>query len=60
DDTTIYLRQNDRFDHLTNLLDTWCCASGAKFNTEKTEIIPIGSLAHCNRVIIINNMLSPS
>ena len=50
DDTTIYLGINDRYNDLKGILDTWCSASGAKFNTMKTEIIPIGSLAHRNRV----------
>ncbi|EPQ51944.1 hypothetical protein GLOTRDRAFT_29273, partial [Gloeophyllum trabeum ATCC 11539] len=50
DDTTIYLRENDRFDDLQNLLNAWCCASGAKFNKNKTEIIPIGSATHRRRV----------
>ncbi|KAL1711713.1 hypothetical protein EV715DRAFT_214945, partial [Schizophyllum commune] len=43
DDTTVYLSDEDSFDELTRLLDLWCRASTAKFNVEKTEIIPIGS-----------------
>ena len=29
----------------------WCAASGAKFNIEKTEIIPTSTKAHRQRVI---------
>ena len=43
DDTTVYLSKEDDFGHLTEILDTWCLASGARFNINKTEIIPIGS-----------------
>ena len=43
DDTTVILAENDSFGELTALLQRWCSVSGAKFNVEKTEIIPIGS-----------------
>ena len=46
DDTTLYLNKNDRFDTIEKLLLEWCKASGAKFNIEKTEIIPIGTEQH--------------
>ena len=46
DDTNLFLGKNDRMDHVQNILSNWCRASGAKFNIEKTEIIPIGSEAH--------------
>jgi len=36
---------------LQRILKRWCNASGAKFNTQKTEIIPIGILEHRIRVI---------
>ncbi|PCH39162.1 hypothetical protein WOLCODRAFT_85208, partial [Wolfiporia cocos MD-104 SS10] len=42
DDTTVFLKKNDRLSDLMAVLDTWCAVSGAKFNKEKTEIIPIG------------------
>jgi hypothetical protein len=35
DDTTVYLTKDDNFETLQNILD-------AKFNTSKTEIIPVG------------------
>ncbi|KAG2336852.1 hypothetical protein BDR05DRAFT_978681 [Suillus weaverae] len=37
--------------NLENILNNWCKASGAKFNMEKTEIIPIGSKTHQNKVV---------
>ncbi|KIK32407.1 hypothetical protein CY34DRAFT_27226 [Suillus luteus UH-Slu-Lm8-n1] len=42
DDTTVYLTENDNYTTLTDILQLWCTVSGAKFNTSKTEIIPIG------------------
>ncbi len=36
---------------LQRILKRWCNASGAKFNTQKTEIISIGTLEHRVRVI---------
>lgn len=52
DDTTLYLSKHDRFDTVENLLVSWCEVSGAKFNIEKTEIIPIGQASH--RIEITN------
>ena len=43
DDTTVILTEYDSFAELTDTLDRWCEVSGAKFNVEKTEIIPIGA-----------------
>ncbi|EJD54704.1 hypothetical protein AURDEDRAFT_37431, partial [Auricularia subglabra TFB-10046 SS5] len=51
DDTTVYLSKWDSFEDLNKILDVWCLASGAKFNTAKTEIIPAGSQEHRKRVI---------
>ena len=41
-DTTVYLSNEDRIDDLQTILAKWCEVSGAKFNIEKTEIIPLG------------------
>ena len=49
DDTVLYLSEQDSFDEVVKILDKWCEASGAKFNKEKTEIIPIGTRAHRDR-----------
>ena len=46
DDTTVYLSDTDHYQTLESILNSWCIASGAKFNLEKTEIIPIGTETH--------------
>lgn len=51
DDTTVYLAKSDKISTVFSKLEEWCRASGAKFNTEKTEIIPIGSTEFRNEVI---------
>ena len=51
DDTNLYLSKHDRLDIVQKTLDKWCAVSGAKFNIEKTEIIPVGSVAHRHEVI---------
>ena len=51
DDTTLYLNKNDRLDNVENILDEWCETSGAKFNLEKTEIIPFGTATHRANII---------
>lgn len=43
DDTTVYLSAEDRYDKMEAILLTWCQASRAKFNAEKTECIPVGT-----------------
>ena len=43
DDTTVILAENDSLDELMRIMDQWCQVSGAKFNVEKTEVIPIGT-----------------
>jgi len=50
DDTTIYLSELDLYTNLQNILADWCLAAGAKFNLEKTEVIPIGSPTHRERI----------
>ena len=50
DDTTVYLTNSDSFEDLHNILRKWCCASKAKFNVQKTEIIPVGSEAYRTEV----------
>ena len=51
DDTTLYLSQNDKFNTVENILNDWCEVSGAKFNIEKTEIIPIGTETHRREIV---------
>ena len=43
DDTTVILAENDSLDELMEIMNQWCRVSGAKFNVEKTEIIPLGT-----------------
>ena len=42
DNTTVILTEHDSFVELIGMLDKWCAVSGAKFNIEKTKIIPLG------------------
>lgn len=42
DDTTTFLSADDDLQSLEEILNDWCIASRAKFNTAKTEIIPLG------------------
>ena len=51
DDTTVFLAKEDSFEALNEILNRWCLASTAKFNIGKTEIIPIGSTQHRQRVL---------
>ena len=51
DDTVLYLSARDSYDGTVRTLDKWCRVSGAQFNKEKTEIIPIGTKAHRKKVI---------
>ncbi|KIY48654.1 hypothetical protein FISHEDRAFT_22199, partial [Fistulina hepatica ATCC 64428] len=51
DDTTVYLSKGDKFEDLLNILDGWCIASKAKFNREKTVIIPLGNAAYRRHLV---------
>ena len=51
DDTTVYLSSNNKYDDLIKILESWCKASSAKFNTGKTEIIPMGEEEYRSRLI---------
>jgi hypothetical protein len=46
DNTIVYLDADDDFRSLMEVLQEWCTAAGAKFNINKTEMIPIGNIAH--------------
>jgi hypothetical protein len=50
DDSAVFTSKNDSVKSLFTTLDRWCMASGAKFNKEKTVIIPVGSLEYRNHV----------
>ena len=51
DNTTVYLSSEDKIDDLQTNLAKWCGVSGAKFNIEKTEIIPLGDQAQRGNTI---------
>ena len=51
DDTTTFLSEDDNIEDLQIILTRWCKASTAKFNIQKTEIIPIGTQEHRAKVI---------
>lgn len=51
DDTTVYLSEGDKFSDLEEILESWCKASGARFNVDKTEIIPCGTEEHRVRML---------
>ena len=51
DDTSTYLSKNDKIEDLQAILRKWCSVSGAKFNIEKTEIIPLGSREQRSEII---------
>ena len=51
DDTTVYLSEKDSFSDLQDILSKWCCASKAKFNVQKTEIIRVGTEAYHAEVV---------
>jgi Reverse transcriptase (RNA-dependent DNA polymerase) len=51
DDMVIYANKWDNFGEIQHMLDLWCKVAGAKFNWEKTEIIPIGTKVYCESVI---------
>ncbi|CDO76071.1 hypothetical protein BN946_scf184814.g4 [Trametes cinnabarina] len=51
DDTTTFLGEDDKYQDLQKVLDTWCGAAKARFNIKKTEIIPIGTAEFRKSVI---------
>ena len=51
DDTTVYLTAGDSITVLEEILEKWCKASGAKFNLDKTEVIPIETPEYRERVL---------
>ncbi|KAF8290538.1 hypothetical protein DL93DRAFT_2150985 [Clavulina sp. PMI_390] len=42
DDTTVYLSRDDPIEALGDIQETWCTASGARFNKTKTKAVPVG------------------
>jgi ribonuclease HI len=51
DDTLVYLRESDNMKTLDNTIETFCKASTAKFNLEKSEYLPIGQKEYRKKVL---------
>ena len=51
DDTTVYMADTDDLDMLWKILRRWCTAAGARFNENKTEVIPIGTEEYRTEVL---------
>jgi len=51
DDTLVYMNKTDKKQILENIINIFCKASTAKFNKEKTEILPVGSEKYRKLVI---------
>ncbi|KAF5332006.1 hypothetical protein D9611_008889 [Ephemerocybe angulata] len=51
DDTTVFLSVEDNFHDLEEILEKWCMASGARFNVDKTETIPVGTPHYREQVL---------
>ncbi|EIW61241.1 uncharacterized protein TRAVEDRAFT_78861, partial [Trametes versicolor FP-101664 SS1] len=56
DDTTVYLSKDDEYDVMQGIASRWCRAARARFNDEKTEVLPIGSPEFRARVIATRRM----
>ena len=46
DNINLFLNKDDQLDHVQSTLNKWCKVSGARFNIEKMEIIPMGKRSH--------------
>lgn len=51
DDTTVFLGEGDDYSTAITLTEKWCKASRARFNLEKTEVIPIGTTEYRAQVL---------
>jgi len=51
DDTLVYFTEHDNMNTLKHIVNTFCCASTAKFNLEKTEYLPVGTTDFRKQVI---------
>ncbi|EIW54201.1 uncharacterized protein TRAVEDRAFT_82766, partial [Trametes versicolor FP-101664 SS1] len=56
DDTTVYLSKDDEYGVMLEITAKWCRAARARFNEEKTEVLPIGSPEFRARVIATRKM----
>ncbi|KAI0324039.1 hypothetical protein GY45DRAFT_1211632, partial [Cubamyces sp. BRFM 1775] len=51
DDTTVFLSESDSYVELTRILQRWCTASRARFNSDKTAVIPVGTKQYREHVL---------
>ncbi|OJT09202.1 LINE-1 retrotransposable element ORF2 protein [Trametes pubescens] len=51
DDTTVFLGAGDDYSEAIATTSVWCRASRARFNLEKTEVIPVGTAEFRARVL---------
>ena len=58
DDMNLFLNKDDQLDHVQSTLNKWCKVSGARFNIEKTEIIPMGKRSH-RRIVAETRRINP-
>jgi len=56
DDMTVFLSEADSIDKLQKILEDWCEISGARFNIEKTEIIPLGNPTQRAKIINLRKL----
>lgn len=52
DDTLIYMKKDDDMKILQNIIDDFCKTSTAKFNMNKTEILPMGTQQYRKQVYL--------
>ena len=55
-DTTVFLAEDDSYDTLLATLTLWCRVSGARFNVNKTEILPIGTKTYRDHILNTQKM----
>ena len=51
DNTNLFLNKENWLDYIQGILDKWCKGSGARFNIEKTKIIPMGKKTHRSTIV---------
>lgn len=56
DDTTVYLSADDDYEVMYSIADRWCRAARARFNAEKTEVLPIGSRVYREELVATRRM----
>ncbi|EIW57570.1 uncharacterized protein TRAVEDRAFT_98723, partial [Trametes versicolor FP-101664 SS1] len=60
DDTTVYLSEDDDYGAVMEITATWCRASRARFNREKTEVLPVGTPEYRARLLATRRLSDAS